>query len=300
MSTYSRDEPAWRAIGRTGGDLAVVAVVALAIGAFQTLLPGASNPLRVLGGLLLLFVLPGYAGIAALFPRSDPIVSRASRSVPGFFGERDEPVDEDRQRVHRAVVQGADREERVGSVVPLGDAADVCGRVHEANLPEATVREKGLGVALGVTVGGDGGTPEREASVAGEREEIIGFLGIECERLFGVDVAVGGESGSSDLGVGRVARQIDDQRCVDGSEGGIQIVEGGTVVVGSEGCGAVGIEIADAGQREFRVGETGGIRRRDRPRTDEQTVHTPTARARRKTPPATTVRGRGCGSTMGF
>ena len=103
MSTHSRDEPAWRAIGRTGGDLAVVAVVALAIGAFQTLLPGSSNPLRVLGGLLLLFVLPGYAGIAALFPRSDPIVSRASRSVTGFFSKRDGPVDEDRTIVRLAL-----------------------------------------------------------------------------------------------------------------------------------------------------------------------------------------------------
>lgn len=103
MSTYFRDEPAWRAIGRTDGDLVVVALVALAIGTFQILLPGYSNPLRVLGGLLLLFVLPGYAGIAALFPRSDPIISRASRSVTGFFSKGDKPVDEDRTLVRLAL-----------------------------------------------------------------------------------------------------------------------------------------------------------------------------------------------------
>ena len=201
-----------------------------------------------------------------------------------------EPPDQQRERIDAAVVERPDSEERLGAVVPVGDATDVGVGVGQLDGPESPLAEQPTGALLGWPRDRRRRAAECEITLVGHFDQLAGGLAVECERLFGVHVAVGCESGSRNLGVGRVARQVDDQRRVDGSEGGVEIGEGGTVVVDGERVGTVGVEIADAGQREFGVGDTGGVRRRNRPRSDEQTVHSCTARARPKTPPAIGVR----------
>jgi len=80
------DARTWHRFGRLGSDLAVVTGLAVTIGAIQTSLLPVPNPIRTLSGFPLLFLLPGYALVAALFPESRPIIARSPDSQSTFFG----------------------------------------------------------------------------------------------------------------------------------------------------------------------------------------------------------------------
>jgi len=96
MADAVSDTSRWHRLGRIGSDLAVVSLLAVVIGATQASLLPVAEPARILGGLLLVFVLPGYALIAAAFPRSEPILAPSPESSSTFFGREDEDTDEAR------------------------------------------------------------------------------------------------------------------------------------------------------------------------------------------------------------
>ena len=202
-----------------------------------------------------------------------------------------EPRHQQRERVHRPVVQRADLEERVRAVVPVGDAADVGVRVPQPHRAEPAVGEEPARAALGGRPRRPGRTAEREAAVAGERDEVSGLGGVERERLLRVDVAVGLERGPCHRRVGGVARQVHDERRVDALQRRLQVGERRAAVVRGERRGALLVEVDDAGERQRTPGQPGGVLRRDRPRPDEQTVHGRTVGARRIGVPAVAVEG---------
>ncbi|GAA0192108.1 hypothetical protein GCM10009000_001180 [Halobacterium noricense] len=203
-----------------------------------------------------------------------------------------EPVDQHRQRVHRAVVQRADRQEGVGSIVPLGHPADVGRRVDEPHVAEAAVRQERPGVALGVAVGGDRRAAEREIAVPGERQEAARLRRVERERLLGENVAVGLQTRPSHRRVGGVAREVDDEggrlrdehRVEVGVDGGGVGVAPARVPVGAERAlvGDIGgerlrpfpVEVADGRERQRRGVEPDRVLAGDRAGADEQTIHT--------------------------
>jgi len=87
MDESADDARTWHRFGRLGSDLAVVAGLAVTIGAIQTSLLPVPDPIRTLSGFPLLFLLPGYALVAALFPESRPIIARSPDSQSTFFGQ---------------------------------------------------------------------------------------------------------------------------------------------------------------------------------------------------------------------
>src|SRR6056297_198737 len=94
------DARTWHRFGRLGSDLAVVTGLAVTIGAIQTSLLPVPDPIRTLSGFPLLFLLPGYALVAALFPESRPIIARSPDSQSTFFGRNvDDRSDESRTLV---------------------------------------------------------------------------------------------------------------------------------------------------------------------------------------------------------
>ncbi|MEA1932082.1 MAG: DUF1616 domain-containing protein [Euryarchaeota archaeon] len=100
MDASVDDTRPWHRFGRLGSDLAVVAGLAVTIGGIQTSLLPVPDPIRTLSGFPLLFLLPGYALVAALFPRSRPIIARSPDSQSTFFGrEPDDRSDESRTLV---------------------------------------------------------------------------------------------------------------------------------------------------------------------------------------------------------
>ena len=97
MADSASDARTWNRFGGLGSDLAVVTLLAVVIGAIQASLLPVPDPVRTVSGLLLVFVLPGYALIAALFPRSRAILARSTDSTAGFFGRAaDDESDEAR------------------------------------------------------------------------------------------------------------------------------------------------------------------------------------------------------------
>jgi len=86
MERSNGDTPLWQRFTRVGGDLTVIIFFAIVIGAIQTSLLEVPEPIRIVTGLPFLFLLPGYALIAALFPRSRPILARSPDAKSTFFG----------------------------------------------------------------------------------------------------------------------------------------------------------------------------------------------------------------------
>ncbi len=92
MVDAARDTRTWN---RLGSDLAVVSLLAATTAAVQTSLLPAPEPVRILSGLLLVLVVPGYALIAALFPRSQPILARSPEASSTFFGRSGAEADDE-------------------------------------------------------------------------------------------------------------------------------------------------------------------------------------------------------------
>jgi len=80
---------------RLGSDLAVVPLLAVSIAAVQTSLLPVPEPVRILSGLLLVLLVPGYALIAAIFPRSQPILARSPEASSTFFGRSGPEADDE-------------------------------------------------------------------------------------------------------------------------------------------------------------------------------------------------------------
>jgi len=162
-----------------------------------------------------------------------------------------EPRGQQRERVHRAVVQGSDFEKGVGAVVPVGHAADVGVGVPQSHRAEPTVGEESTRAALGGRSRRPGRTAQSEVAFTGERHQRLRLVGVERERLLRVDVTVclqrgprhrrRGRRGSS--GSPRAAR-------VDRRKRRLQIRERRAVVIRGERCSAVRVEVDDAGQRQ--------------------------------------------------
>jgi len=92
MADAVSDDRTWN---RLGSDLAVVSLLAVATAAAQTSLLPVPEPVRILSGLLLVLLVPGYALIAAVFPRSGPILARSPEASTTFFGRAGAEADDE-------------------------------------------------------------------------------------------------------------------------------------------------------------------------------------------------------------